>query len=166
MATKNKTGMILRVFDCEAGNQKMIVLFPPEMSCTLCPSNWQRMGDDTCYYISSGKKTWEESRNFCASQNSTLLMIKDKQKLVCSPVQPSFLLYFCVTFRSLHKTENIFWLTPFAVLTSPLHFLNHAVVMIHGSSALDTTSCLLQGEVVDQCSNKNCCPSGYWRNQV
>ncbi|KAM9172995.1 C-type lectin domain family 1 member B-like isoform 1-T1 [Pangshura tecta] len=52
-----------------------------EMSCTLCPTNWQRMGDDTCYYISSGKKTWEGSRNFCASQNSTLLMIKDKQKL-------------------------------------------------------------------------------------
>uniref|UniRef100_A0A8C4YAX4 C-type lectin domain-containing protein n=2 Tax=Gopherus evgoodei TaxID=1825980 RepID=A0A8C4YAX4_9SAUR len=52
-----------------------------EMSCTLCPTNWQRMGDDSCYYISSGKKTWEWSRNFCASQNSTLLMIKDKQKL-------------------------------------------------------------------------------------
>ncbi|XP_029768854.1 C-type lectin domain family 12 member B-like [Terrapene carolina triunguis] len=52
-----------------------------EMSCTLCPTNWQRMGEDTCYYISSGKKTWEGSRNFCASQNSTLLMIKYKEKL-------------------------------------------------------------------------------------
>uniref|UniRef100_A0A8C3HKS9 C-type lectin domain-containing protein n=1 Tax=Chrysemys picta bellii TaxID=8478 RepID=A0A8C3HKS9_CHRPI len=51
------------------------------MSCTLCPTNWQRMGGDTCYYISSGKKTWEGSRTFCASQNSTLLMIKDKEKL-------------------------------------------------------------------------------------
>ncbi|TFJ95688.1 C-type lectin domain family 1 member B [Platysternon megacephalum] len=51
------------------------------MSCTLCPTNWQRMGEDTCYYISSGKTTWEGSRNFCASQNSTLLMIKDKEKL-------------------------------------------------------------------------------------
>ncbi|XP_038225122.1 C-type lectin domain family 9 member A-like isoform X4 [Dermochelys coriacea] len=51
------------------------------MSCTLCPTNWQRMGGDTCYYISSGKKTWEGSRKFCVSQNSTLLMIKDKEKL-------------------------------------------------------------------------------------
>uniref|UniRef100_A0A452HSV0 C-type lectin domain-containing protein n=1 Tax=Gopherus agassizii TaxID=38772 RepID=A0A452HSV0_9SAUR len=56
-----------------------------KMSCTLCPPNWQRMGDDTCYYISSGKKTWEGSRNFCASQNSTLLMIKDKQKIFKPP---------------------------------------------------------------------------------
>ncbi|XP_024048280.2 C-type lectin domain family 12 member B-like [Terrapene carolina triunguis] len=51
------------------------------MSCILCPTNWQRMGDNTCYYNSSEKKTWEGSRNFCASQNSTLLMIKDKEKL-------------------------------------------------------------------------------------
>ncbi|XP_053896647.1 C-type lectin domain family 12 member B-like isoform X2 [Malaclemys terrapin pileata] len=51
------------------------------MSCTLCPTNWQQMGGDTCYYISSGKKTWEGSRTFCASQHSTLLMIKDKEKL-------------------------------------------------------------------------------------
>ncbi|XP_034619335.1 C-type lectin domain family 1 member A-like [Trachemys scripta elegans] len=52
------------------------------MSCILCPTNWQQMGDNTCYYNSSEKKTWNGSRNFCASQNSTLLMIKDKEKLL------------------------------------------------------------------------------------
>ncbi|XP_036157687.1 natural killer cells antigen CD94-like [Myotis myotis] len=34
-----------------------------------------------CYFISNEKKTWAESRNFCASQNSSLLQLKNKDDL-------------------------------------------------------------------------------------
>ncbi|XP_067422162.1 natural killer cells antigen CD94-like, partial [Emydura macquarii macquarii] len=48
----------------------------------LCPANWQWMGGDTCFYISALKKSWKESQNFCSSQNSTLLMLKARDKLI------------------------------------------------------------------------------------
>ncbi|XP_067394276.1 C-type lectin domain family 1 member A-like [Emydura macquarii macquarii] len=53
-------------------------------NCILCPANWQWMGGDTCFYISEVKRSWEESQKFCSSQNSTLFMLKDKDKLVWS----------------------------------------------------------------------------------
>ncbi|XP_059538169.1 natural killer cells antigen CD94 [Myotis daubentonii] len=34
-----------------------------------------------CYFISNEKKTWAESRNFCASQNSTLLQLENRDEL-------------------------------------------------------------------------------------
>ncbi|XP_067410785.1 C-type lectin domain family 1 member B-like [Emydura macquarii macquarii] len=46
------------------------------------------MGGDTCFYISEVKRSWEESQNFCSSQNSTLLVLKDKDKLVLHPLYP------------------------------------------------------------------------------
>ncbi|KAG8505202.1 Natural killer cells antigen CD94, partial [Galemys pyrenaicus] len=34
-----------------------------------------------CYFISSEKRTWEESTNFCVSQNSTLLHMHNREEL-------------------------------------------------------------------------------------
>uniref|UniRef100_A0A8B9EUY4 C-type lectin domain-containing protein n=1 Tax=Amazona collaria TaxID=241587 RepID=A0A8B9EUY4_9PSIT len=50
-------------------------------NCVLCPINWNWKGGDTCYYHSVEKKSWEQSLQFCSSQNSTLLLIKQKEKL-------------------------------------------------------------------------------------
>ncbi|XP_034614182.1 C-type lectin domain family 12 member B-like [Trachemys scripta elegans] len=50
-------------------------------NCTLCPANWQWMGGDTCFYMSREKRPWKQSREFCSLQNSTLLMLQDKEKL-------------------------------------------------------------------------------------
>ncbi|XP_010208100.1 C-type lectin domain family 12 member A-like [Colius striatus] len=50
-------------------------------NCVLCPANWKWEGGDICYYISKGKESWEESRQFCSSQNSTLFLIKNEEKL-------------------------------------------------------------------------------------
>uniref|UniRef100_A0A452HSX4 Natural killer cells antigen CD94 n=1 Tax=Gopherus agassizii TaxID=38772 RepID=A0A452HSX4_9SAUR len=108
--------LVFSTSQCGIKTRMMIVLFPPEMSCTLCPPNWQRMGDDTCYYISSGKKTWEGSRNFCASQNSTLLMIKDKQKLVCSPAKPKR--YWIGLSQNKTERDGWFWEDTTALSTS------------------------------------------------
>nr|XP_025975013.1 C-type lectin domain family 1 member B-like isoform X2 [Dromaius novaehollandiae] len=49
-------------------------------NCVLCPANWRWEGGDTCYYFSTEEKTWEQSDKFCSSQNSTLLLIKEKAK--------------------------------------------------------------------------------------
>ncbi|XP_045411151.1 natural killer cells antigen CD94-like [Lemur catta] len=48
--------------------------------CCSCPEKWvgyQR----NCYFISSELKTWEESRNSCVSQNSSLLQVKNRDEL-------------------------------------------------------------------------------------
>ncbi|XP_009892453.1 PREDICTED: C-type lectin domain family 12 member A-like [Charadrius vociferus] len=50
-------------------------------NCVLCPANWKWEGGDTCYYHSEEKKSMEQSHQFCSSQNSTLLLIKQKAKL-------------------------------------------------------------------------------------
>ncbi|KAG8508759.1 Natural killer cells antigen CD94, partial [Galemys pyrenaicus] len=34
-----------------------------------------------CYFISSERRTWEQSRSFCVSQNSTLLRIHNREEL-------------------------------------------------------------------------------------
>lgn len=50
-------------------------------NCVLCPTNWNWKGGGTCYYLSMEKKSWEQSLRFCSSQNSTLLLIKEEEKL-------------------------------------------------------------------------------------
>ncbi|XP_070263980.1 natural killer cells antigen CD94 isoform X2 [Myotis yumanensis] len=48
--------------------------------CYFCQEKW--IGHRcNCYFISNEKKTWAESRDFCASQNSSLLQLKTKDEL-------------------------------------------------------------------------------------
>ncbi|KAM6314476.1 natural killer cells antigen CD94-like isoform 1-T1 [Podargus strigoides] len=56
-----------------------------EAKCALCPASWQSSGADNCFYISKQKKTWKQSHEFCSSRNSTLLVLKDKAKMVSLP---------------------------------------------------------------------------------
>ncbi|XP_009872872.1 PREDICTED: C-type lectin domain family 12 member A-like [Apaloderma vittatum] len=42
-------------------------------NCALCPANWKWEGGDMCYHVSDETKPWEQSLQFCASRNSTLL---------------------------------------------------------------------------------------------
>ncbi|NXT44251.1 CLC1B protein, partial [Pelecanoides urinatrix] len=51
-------------------------------ACSLCPVNWKWIGGDTCFYFSEMEATWQESEDFCVSQNATLLMLKRKSKLI------------------------------------------------------------------------------------
>ncbi|NXL52097.1 CLC1B protein, partial [Podilymbus podiceps] len=51
-------------------------------ACSLCPVNWKWVGGDTCFYFSEKEATWEESKDFCSSQNATLLMLKRESKLI------------------------------------------------------------------------------------
>ncbi|XP_039353080.1 C-type lectin domain family 12 member B-like isoform X1 [Mauremys reevesii] len=74
-------------------------------SCTLCPANWQWMRGDTCFYISVQKKSWVESQKFCSLQNSTLLVLKDRDKLNHVPARDKTQYYWI----GLHKSSNNSW---------------------------------------------------------
>ncbi|KAM7113916.1 natural killer cells antigen CD94 [Molossus nigricans] len=48
--------------------------------CCSCQEKW--IGHKcNCYFISSEKKTWAESRDFCASQNSSILKLQNRDEL-------------------------------------------------------------------------------------
>ncbi|XP_032973961.1 natural killer cells antigen CD94 [Rhinolophus ferrumequinum] len=54
---------------------------PPEGSdCCSCQEKWIGYRCN-CYFISNGKETWTESRDFCASQNSSLLHLQNEDEL-------------------------------------------------------------------------------------
>uniref|UniRef100_G1PPY6 Natural killer cells antigen CD94 n=1 Tax=Myotis lucifugus TaxID=59463 RepID=G1PPY6_MYOLU len=47
----------------------------------FCQEKW--IGhQNNCYFISNERKTWAESRDFCASQNSSLLQLKNRDELM------------------------------------------------------------------------------------
>ncbi|XP_023581610.1 natural killer cells antigen CD94-like [Trichechus manatus latirostris] len=57
-----------------------------------------------CYFFSKEDKTWAESRDFCASQNSSLLQLESKDELVCTYVS-TFSLFWKTS--SLSKLNNL-----------------------------------------------------------
>ncbi|XP_066217282.1 natural killer cells antigen CD94-like [Saccopteryx leptura] len=57
--------------------------------CCSCQEKW--VGHKcNCYLISNERKTWAESRNFCASQNSSLLQLQNKDELNFIKTSKSF----------------------------------------------------------------------------
>ncbi|XP_066109263.1 natural killer cells antigen CD94-like [Saccopteryx bilineata] len=48
--------------------------------CCSCPEKW--IGYQcSCYFISNEQKTWAESKEFCVSQNSSLIQLQNKDEL-------------------------------------------------------------------------------------
>uniref|UniRef100_A0A8C9ARL1 Natural killer cells antigen CD94 n=1 Tax=Prolemur simus TaxID=1328070 RepID=A0A8C9ARL1_PROSS len=48
--------------------------------CCSCPEKWVGYRCN-CYFLSGEVKTWEGSRSFCVSQNSSLLQLQNRDEL-------------------------------------------------------------------------------------
>uniref|UniRef100_G3TQG4 Natural killer cells antigen CD94 n=1 Tax=Loxodonta africana TaxID=9785 RepID=G3TQG4_LOXAF len=58
----------------------LIIELQGDSDCCSCPEKWIGYRC-SCYLIFNAEKTWAESRNFCASQNSSLLQLKSRDEL-------------------------------------------------------------------------------------
>ncbi len=66
--------------------QCVICLFrPPELSGRVssqqCPADWKEI-NSRCYFLSTERKTWEDSRKDCQSKNADLVVINSEQEQV------------------------------------------------------------------------------------
>ncbi|NXX84419.1 CL12B protein, partial [Urocolius indicus] len=77
-----------------------------ETKCALCPASWHNTGADNCFYISKQKKTWKQSQEFCSSRNSTLLVLKDKAKMVFLPQDSEF---YWVGLSHISESRGWYW---------------------------------------------------------
>ncbi|XP_040451658.1 natural killer cells antigen CD94-like isoform X3 [Falco naumanni] len=77
-----------------------------ETKCALCPASWQNSGADNCIYVSKQKKTWKQSQEFCSSRNSTLLVLKDKAKMVSLPQDSQF---YWVGLSYISESNGWYW---------------------------------------------------------
>ncbi|XP_040451657.1 natural killer cells antigen CD94-like isoform X2 [Falco naumanni] len=69
-------------------------------------ASWQNSGADNCIYVSKQKKTWKQSQEFCSSRNSTLLVLKDKAKMVSLPQDSQF---YWVGLSYISESNGWYW---------------------------------------------------------
>lgn len=62
---------------------------------SFCPANWMKFGN-SCYLLSTSKKNWTDSRQFCENCDAQLVIISSEMEQVSGQKKVSFCIsYFC-----------------------------------------------------------------------
>ncbi|XP_042171687.1 C-type lectin domain family 4 member M-like [Oncorhynchus tshawytscha] len=59
--------------------QKEIERLKQSLVEKVCPEGWKKLGS-SCYYVSTEKKSWEESRQDCRNRGAHLVVIKSQEQ--------------------------------------------------------------------------------------
>ncbi|XP_031670682.1 C-type lectin domain family 4 member E-like isoform X2 [Oncorhynchus kisutch] len=59
--------------------QKETELLKQSLVEKVCPRGWKKLGS-SCYYVSTEKKSWEESRQDCRNRGADLVVINSQEK--------------------------------------------------------------------------------------
>nr|XP_019600258.1 PREDICTED: natural killer cells antigen CD94-like [Rhinolophus sinicus] len=113
--------------------------------CCSCQEKWIGYRCN-CYFISNEIKTWAESRAFCASQNSSLLQLQNKDELILMISS----IYFYWIGLSYNEEQGV-WLWEDGSALSPDLFSS--------SLTLDTQNCIMYSKTGsvghESCESKN-----------
>ncbi|XP_048816264.1 natural killer cells antigen CD94-like [Lagopus muta] len=113
-----------------------------ETECAVCPARWKSSEVGSCFYVSKQKKTWKESQEFCSTRNSTLIVLKDKIKMVTLPYDSQF---YWVGLSYMPERNGWFWedgtaLSREAKAWTVLHEHNFCA-SLYGRIIYDSNSC-------------------------
>ncbi|XP_042636368.1 C-type lectin domain family 4 member A-like [Orycteropus afer afer] len=86
---KNLKGLFHEKLACEKTD---LIVEGKDWGC--CPENWV-VSDTSCYFISSERKTWNESENNCSGMGAHLLVInsEEEQQLILQKLNRRFAYY-------------------------------------------------------------------------
>lgn len=69
----------MHVSSCSVKPQSVIIPRPTDKRCL---TGWRKF-QNSCFYLSAGKKSWTLSREYCRTKGADLAILKTQEQMVC-----------------------------------------------------------------------------------